>query len=173
VVVAAVAISLLLRTRFLPVAILVGMLLLIGGGGVLLVHVAYPAPPALALSAVLLGLGAGSTVAPGLFLAGFSLPSKILGRVFALIELVRSVADFILAPIILKFARTASGGEALSSGGVTLAIWIALAFALVMTAAGIALYLAGSARLPKPDLDLWLERGGTAVKSPALLEVVR
>lgn len=42
-------------------------------------------------------------------LAAFSLPSRIVGRTFALVELVRSVADFILAPVMLGIARVVSG----------------------------------------------------------------
>ncbi|HLH98853.1 MAG TPA: hypothetical protein VKW08_27400 [Xanthobacteraceae bacterium] len=37
----------------------------------------------------LLGLGAGATVSPGLFLAGLSLPTQFIGRILALVELVR------------------------------------------------------------------------------------
>lgn len=55
-------------------------------------------------------------MSPGLFIAAFSLPSKLVGRSFALIELVRSGADFILAPILLRTARVMSHGAPLDAG---------------------------------------------------------
>lgn len=97
--VTAALLGLLLRTRFLPVLLVAGMALLLGGGGLLLMLRSGASTQTVVLAAAgLLGLGAGGTVSPGLYLAAFSLPSKIVGRTFALVELVRSVADFILAP---------------------------------------------------------------------------
>src|SRR6185437_8630325 len=55
------------------------------------------------------GHGAGATVSPGLYLAAFPLPSRLVGRIFARVELVRPVADFILAPVMLGVARVARG----------------------------------------------------------------
>ena len=47
------------------------------------------ASPLIAGVAGMLGLGVAASVSPALFMAGFSLPSKLLQRVFALIELMR------------------------------------------------------------------------------------
>ncbi|WP_326609305.1 hypothetical protein OG949_03115 [Streptomyces scopuliridis] len=41
------------------------------------------------VAALFLGFGAGAGVTPGLFLAGFSVPSAQIGPTFALVELLR------------------------------------------------------------------------------------
>jgi hypothetical protein len=38
-------------------------------------------------------------------------PNQIIGRVFALVELVRSLADYIMAPVILEIARESSASN--------------------------------------------------------------
>jgi hypothetical protein len=173
VIITACLLGLLLRTRFLPILILGGMLLLMGGGVLLLALRPGSAPQATVMAAAgLLGLGAGATVSPGLYLAAFSLPSKIVGRTFALVELVRSVADFILAPVMLQVAR-ASGGLTNQAAGIHTAIAITLMITATLTAAGIALYLIGGAGLPRPDLDAWIVQNRPAIGSPMLAEVLR
>lgn len=164
----------LLRTRFLPILILAGMLLLIGGGALLLALPVGPEAQAMTLAAAgLLGLGAGATVSPGLYLAGFSLPSKMVGRTFALVELVRSVADFILAPVMLEVARVVSGGAHPTAAGIGKALWITLYITIALTVFGIMLYLLGNAGLPKPDLEAWLEKNRPAIGSPPLGQAIR
>ena len=163
----------LVRTRWLPIFALIGMLLLVAGGA-LLIWAGPNDSSILWLSAAgLLGLGAGATVSPGLWLAGFSLPSKMVGRTFALVELVRSEADFILAPVMLQVARVASGGGKPNPAGVTHAIWVTILVTLAATSFIVAVYLAGGAGLPVPDLKAWLEENRTAVHSPALLATFR
>ena len=44
-----------------------------------------------------------------LFVAGFSLPSASLQRVFAIVELLRAVAAFMVAPIFFHLAATTGG----------------------------------------------------------------
>ena len=75
----------------------------------------------------LTGLGLGATVAPALFVAGFSLPSANLQRVFAIVELFRAVAAFMVAPIFAHFAATAGGNL---DAGTGIALWIGLGLAL-------------------------------------------
>jgi hypothetical protein len=111
VIIASVALELLVRTRSLPVLSLSGMLLLIGGGVRLFVAGTHVSSAVWLIAVGLLGLGAGATVSPGLWMAGFSLPSQMVGRTFALVELVRSEADFILAPLMLQVAQVSSGGS--------------------------------------------------------------
>jgi hypothetical protein len=174
VVIAACLLGVLLRTRFLPVLILFGMLLLIGGGAMLLALPTAPETQAMILAAAgLLGLGAGATVSPGLYLAGFSLPSQMVGRTFALVELVRSVADFILAPVMLDVARVVSGATHPTAAGIDKALWITLYITIALTVFGIVLYLLGGVGLPKPDLDAWLTKNRPAIGSPRLAQTVR
>ena len=93
----------------------------------------------------------------------------MIGRLFALIELIRSVADFVLAPVVLKIARLASSGQGLDAGGLRLAIWLTVGGTGLSILAGIVVFLAGTRRLPVPDLKGWLEEGGKAIDSPPLL----
>lgn len=165
----------LFRTRYLPLLVLGGMLSLIGGG-VLLLTLEPGTGSARLLAAVgLLGLGAGATVSPGLFLAGFSLSSRMIGRIFALVELVRTVPDFILAPVMLEIASaaSASSGAQLSLEGLRTALAATLALTLAATLLGVFLYAASGLGLPRPDLKRWIEGGGTALKSPRLLAILR
>jgi len=164
----------LFRTRYLPVLAFSGMLLLVAGGLVLVFYQPSANPVLLLIGVALLGLGAGATVSPGLFLAGFSLPSMILGRIFALVELVRSVADFILAPVMLKIARvTASGTAPLDTTGIHIALAITVAMTLAGTVFALILLLLGGQPLPQPDIAAWLQRQQTAIHSPRLLAVFR
>jgi MFS family permease len=165
--------GLLLRTRFLPVLVLAGMLALIGGGVLLLDLVSHTRATGMLAAAGLLGLGGGTTVSPGLYLAGFSLPSKQVGRTFALVELVRSVADYLLAPVMLRVVLVAAGGAAATMHGIAQAIWVTLLIAAAATGAGILLYLAGGAGLPKPDIKEWIESDKPAIGSPLLAEALR
>jgi MFS family permease len=164
----------LFRTRYLPVLAFSGMLLLAAGGVLLMFYQPGANPLLLLIGVGLLGLGAGATVSPGLFLAGFSLPSTILGRIFALVELVRSVADFILSPVMLKIARmTASGPAPVDTSGIHIALAITVALTLAGTAFAFLLLLAGGRPLPQPDIVAWLKRQQTAIQSPPLLAALR
>lgn len=163
----------LFRTRFLPLLVLGGMLMLLGGGA-LIVLAREPDPRAsLTLAAALLGLGAGATVSPGLFLSGFALPSNLLGRIIALIELIRCVGDFLLAPMLLQVAKIASGSSQLTLEGTNLAAGVSVAIAAAATVACVLLYVAGTLSLPKPDIGRWLDRKEVAVESPPLLARLR
>jgi hypothetical protein len=118
----------------------------------------------------LTGLGLGATVAPALFVAGFSLPSASLQRVFAIVELLRAVAAFMIAPIFAHFASTAAGGL---DAGTGTALWIGLGLALVGAATGVAIYALSGARPQAPDIDSFLEGPGSAWPSPPLLAKLR
>jgi hypothetical protein len=124
-------------------------------------------------AAALLGLGAGATVSPGLYLAGLSLPSRIIGRIFALVELVRSVADFIISPIMVELAGAGASGGGASAAGIRDAIWITLGVTLAMTLFGVGSYLLGNVGLPLPDVQAWIEGSEPAFRSPPLAGAVR
>src|SRR5438105_14734330 len=83
-------------------------------------------PPTQALTLIgsgLTGIGLGAAVAPALFVAGFSLPAASLQRVFAIVELLRAVAAFMIAPVFVHFAATVGGDP---TTGTELALWLAL-----------------------------------------------
>jgi MFS family permease len=165
----ALLLGLLLRTRFLPVLVLAGFACLIGGGALIL-NLGTDASPVLTMIvAGLLGLGAGATVSPGLVIAAFTVASKMVGRVFALVELVRSLADYIIAPIIMKIARVHSRRPPLDWPGVHQAAMVTLWLTIGFTIFGVLLWLAGGAGLPLPDIRAWIEQKQPAFASPKLL----
>jgi MFS family permease len=165
-IIAAAALWWAVRTRLLSTLVLVGMVVLLVGGIVVTTLGAHPSVAIIFLIAALLGLGAGATVAPGLFLAGLSVPSNILGRTFALVELVRSEADFLLAPVLLEIFRS----RAASAGPVAAlhhAVWITIAIGGAGTVVGLALYLTGARPVPA-QLEQWLQGTGTALPTERL-----
>lgn len=163
----------LLATRFLPILMLGGMVCLTGGGALLLL-IGPGGSEGLTLAACLfLGLGAGATVSPGLYIAGLPLVSQIIGRVFALVELVRSLADYVIAPVILKIADMNSAGGTIDWPGVRLGIWITLWLSVGFTIFGSFLWIAGRGGLPKPDLEAWLHQDEPAFNSHRLLALFR
>jgi hypothetical protein len=152
--------------HYLP---LVGMFFLAAGIAVFRMEI----PPTQALTLVgsgLTGIGLGAAVAPALFVAGFSLPSANLQRVFAIVELFRAVAAFMIAPIFIHFAATVGGSPEAGTG---IALWIG--FGLAVSGAGLAvlLYVLGGARPQAPELDQFLAGSAPAWYSPPLLAAVR
>jgi MFS family permease len=130
-------------------------------------------PPSQALTLIgsgLTGIGVGATVAPALFVAGFSLPSASLQRVFAIVELLRAVAAFMIAPVFAHFAATVAGG---GDAGVGVALWIGAGLAVAGGAIAVALYALGGARAQTPDLDRFLAGEAPAWYSPPLLAGIR
>jgi MFS family permease len=164
-VVTALALGAVIRKRSLHYLPLVGMVLLAAGIAVFRVHV--PSSQALTLlGSGLTGLGLGATVAPALFIAGFSLPAANLQRVFAIVELFRAVAAFMVAPIFVRFASTASSNLDQGTGA---ALWIGLGLALAGAAIGLAIYVFSGARPQAPNFDLFLGGKTPAWYSPPLL----
>jgi MFS family permease len=152
--------------HYLP---LVGMVLL--AAGILVFQVALPAnQPLVLVASALTGLALGATVAPALFVAGFSLQSNSLQRVFAIIELFRAVAAFMVAPILAHFAMTVSTDLAV---GTRYALWIGFGLAVGGAVFGVAVYALSGARPQRPDLDEFLDGDDPAWYSPPLLARIR
>jgi hypothetical protein len=165
----AVALGLVLDKIFIHYLPLIGMLFLAAGIAVFLVEV--PASQSLALvGSLLTGIGLGATVAPALFVAGFSLRALNLQRVFAIVELFRAVAAFMIAPIFAKFAATVSDDLAT---GVRIALWIGLGLALGGAALAVVTYAVGGARPQTPDIDGFIAGRKAAWYSPPLLARLR
>jgi nucleotide-binding universal stress UspA family protein/MFS family permease len=152
--------------HYLP---LVGMALL--AAGILVFRLALPANEPLALVAsTLTGLALGATVAPALFVAGFSLQSNSLQRVFAVVELLRAVAAFMVAPIFAYFATRISGDIVEGTG---IALWVGFGLAVGGAVFGVAVYALSGARPQTPDLDEFLDGDSPAWYSPPLLAKLR
>jgi Major Facilitator Superfamily len=154
------------QMHYLP---LVGMAFLAAGIAVFRVQL----PPSQALTLVgsgLTGIGLGATVAPALFVAGFSLPAANLQRVFAIVELLRAVAAFMIAPVFAHFAATVAGSTRAGTG---IALWIGLGLAIGGATIGVLLYVLGGARPQTPDLEGFMDGDGPAWYSPPLLARIR
>jgi len=152
--------------HYLPLA---GMVFLAAGIAVFRIEV--PSSEAATLvGSGLTGIGLGATVAPALFVAGFSLPSASLQRVFAIVELMRAVAAFMIAPIFAHMAVTVGGSL---DAGTGIALWIGLGLALGGAGLGVAIYALGGARPQAPDLERFVAGEAPAWYSPPLLARVR
>jgi MFS family permease len=158
----AVLFGLVFRTRYLPALVNVGLVALSGGCGLMLGLSAGGTWP-VGWAAALLGFGAGATVAPGLFLAGLGVRSRLLGRAFALVQLLRLTATFAVGPVVLYLAQQQSS----LSSGVRLGVWVTLGLAAVGLAISLIVPLLSGARLHAPDLEGWLNDGERALSSPA------
>ncbi|WP_327290218.1 MFS transporter [Streptomyces sp. NBC_01198] len=146
------------HTRLLHYFVLVGLTLLVAG--ILVMNASKPPTDALtAVGSGLIGIGVGSSVVPALFIAGFSLRSNNVQRVFAIIELLRAVAAFLIAPILIYIAATV--GNSIDSGTRT-ALWICFGLAVAGGVIGAGLYVASGVRPPEPSVEDWMagERPG-------------
>jgi MFS family permease/nucleotide-binding universal stress UspA family protein len=168
-VVMAVVFGIVISRRAMHYLPLVGMALL--AAGILVFRFALPANQPLALlGSALTGLALGATVAPALFVAGFSLQSNSLQRVFAIIELLRAVAAFLVAPVFVHFAVTFSGDVVVGTG---IALWIGFGLAIGGAVFGVAVYALSGARPQAPDLNRFLDGESPAWYSPPLLARLR
>ncbi len=159
----------LFRTRFIPLLTAGGMVMVVASAA-LLVATLPATGPALAAVTGVLGLGVAAAVSPAIFLAGLSLRAYLLQRVLALVELLRAVTAFLVAPILVFLAGTiGSDPRSGAEGGV----WICLALAVIGLVGGSVFYLTGRPRLEKPDLERWQKGGDTAWDSPPLFSAVR
>jgi hypothetical protein len=139
--------------------------------GIAVFRIEVPSSEALTLvGSLLTGVGLGATVAPALFVAGFSLRAFSMQRVFAIVELLRAVAAFMIAPIFAHLAATVGGGL---DAGTALALDIGLGLAIVGAALGVAIYALGGARPQTPDVEGFLAGEGAAWYSPPLLARLR
>jgi MFS family permease len=168
-VITAIVLGMVLDRAFIHYLPLIGMVFLAAGIAVFLIEV--PASQGLALTASFLtGIGLGATVAPALFVAGFSLRALNLQRVFAIVELFRAVAAFMVAPIFFHFAESVSDDLA---EGVTIALWIGLALSLGGAVLAVATYALSGARPQTPDIDGFIAGRTSAWYSPPLLARLR
>ena len=165
----AVLLGVVFRTRGLHYLVLGGMVSLIAGI-LLLLSQLPPTSLAMALGSGLVGFGVGGSVAPALFIAGFSLRNNALQRVFAIIELLRAVAAFMVAPVLVHVAATVGGSPA---AGTQTALWICFGIASGGTLFAVSLYVLGRVRPPAPALEVWMSGEAPGWYSPPLLDRIR
>ena len=168
-VITAIVFGAVFSTRYIHYYALVGMAFL--AAGILVMRGTVPPTSGLTLAgSALIGIGVGASVTPALFLAGFSLRSASIQRVFAILELLRAVAAFMIAPILLHFAVTLAGQPTPAMGT---ALWITFGLAVGGALAGVVLYLLGGARPVAPSLSRFLGGGEPGWDSPPLLAAIR
>jgi MFS family permease len=168
-VISAIVFGAVFRRRALHYFVLTGMILLSAG----IVVMSRVVPPSTTLALVgsgLIGIGVGSSVTPALYLVGFSVRSAGVQRVFAIVELLRAVAAFMIAPILLHAALTVGSSP---SSGTTIALWIAFGLSAGGAVVGVGLYALGRVHPPTPAFERWLAGEGTAWESPPLLARIR
>jgi hypothetical protein len=102
-------------------------------------------------------------------MAGLSVPSARLGPAFAMVELLRSEAAFLVAPIVVQIVMLFSD----PTQGIKLAALILVLLCAVCGAAILALLLLGGARPHAPDLELWVGGEQPAYRSTRLAAVIR
>jgi hypothetical protein len=90
--------------------------------------------------------------------------------VFAIVELMRAVAAFMIAPIFIHVAATVGGNPRAGTG---IALWIGLALAVGGSAIAVVVYLLGGARPQTPQVERFIDGEGPAWYSPPLLAAVR
>jgi MFS family permease len=129
--------------------------------------VIQPFPPAhmpITAAVVNIGFFGAVTIGP---LVGGAVAFGEVGRTLALVELVRSEADFILAPVMVQVAQVTSPGKALALSGIDQAILITVLIAGGTTVLGIMLHLASAGpHLPEVNLEGWLQASEPAFQSP-------
>lgn len=168
-VITAIAFGAVFKTRWIHYYAVTGLLFL--GAGIAVLRIAIPPSTALALAGSgLVGVGIGASVTPALFLAGFSLRAAAIQRVFAILELLRAFAAFLIAPILLHFATTLTG---LATPQMSAALWICFGLSVGAVAVAIGLYALGGARPETPALQRWMGGNDPAWDSPPLLAAVR
>jgi nucleotide-binding universal stress UspA family protein len=157
------------RTRLIHYYALAGMAVL--AAGVLVLRDAIPPTSTLVLAgSALVGIGIGGSVVPALFLAGYSLRSASIQRVYAILELLRAFAAFLIAPILLHFAVTLTG---LPSPAMSTALWICFGLSAGGAVVFVLLYLLGRVRPSAPALEQWMDGQELAWESPPLLAALR
>ena len=167
--ISAIVFGMVFRIRALHYFVLAGMILLSAG----IIVIGRVIPPTAALTLVgsgLIGVGVGSSVTPALYLVGFSVRASGVQRVFAIVELLRAVAAFLIAPVLLHVAVTV--GSSLSSG-TTIALWICFGLSAGGALVGVGFYALGRVRPPAPAFERWLAGEGPGWDSPPLLAAVR
>lgn len=173
VIAAAVVFGAVLRTRHITTLVIVGTLALVCGSVGLALTGHRTGHATILWVAATIGFGAGATVSPGLFMAGLSMPSSQLGPTFALVELLRSEAAFLLAPVLLHVAEAQGTKRPQLDHGISVAGWTLVVILLAGLAVSAFVWRASGARSHAPDLENWLEEGNEALDSPPVLAEVR
>jgi nucleotide-binding universal stress UspA family protein/MFS family permease len=156
-------------TRFIHYYALFGLVVL--AAGILVLRAVVPASSTITLvGSALVGIGIGASVVPALFMAGYSLRSASIQRVFAILELLRAIAAFLVTPILLHFAISLTG---LPTPAFNTALWICFGLAAGGAIVGVLLYALGRVRPAAAAIQTWMGGMEPAWDSPPLLAALR
>lgn len=168
-VVAAIVFGTVVSRRLIHYFVLAGVVLL--AAGILVLRAAVPPTTGLALAgSALVGVGVGASVTPALFLIGFSLRAPNIQRVFAISEMLRAVAGFLLAPVLLHFAVTLTGRP---TPAMNTALWVCFGIAAGGAVVGVLLYRLGGVHPAASVLTRWMSGKEPGWESPPLLATLR
>ncbi len=156
-------------TKWIPVLAFAGLVVL-AATAVLLTGTTDGNTTLIVIGTAGIGLGVGGSVAPGLFVAGFTMPALQLQRIFALVEMLRGIGAFLTAPILIHVADTVGSSPA---SGIRTATWITMALLGVGALAVLFIILSGGFRLNTPQLEEWQAGGPPAIQSPPLFNRLR
>jgi MFS family permease len=157
------------RTRALHYFVLAGMISL--SAGIIVIGRVIPSTAALTIvGSGLIGIGVGSSVTPALFIAGFSLRASNMQRVFAIVQLLRVLASFTIAPVLLHLAATVGSDP---SAGTTAGLWICFGLSAGGALVGISLNALGGVRPPTLAPERWLGGREPGWYSPPPLARIR
>jgi len=156
-------------TRFIHYYALFGLVVL--AAGILVLRAVVPASTGITLAgSALVGIGIGASVVPALFMAGYSLRSASIQRVFAILELLRAIAAFLVTPILLHFAISLTG---LPTRAFNTALWVCFGLAAGGAVVGVLLYALGRVRPQAAAIERWMGGMEPAWDSPPLLAALR
>ncbi|MEV6319433.1 MFS transporter [Streptomyces sp. NPDC051776] len=168
VVIAAILFRQLLDSPWVPCLALAGLVSIAVGAALLLCTGVSNASIVVPLASIFLGFGAGSGVTPGLFMAGLSAPAAQIPATFALVELLRSEAAFLIGPALVRLAIVRGIAD-----GFGFSVAIMLMVMIMGAALLVGIYLMSGAALRRPDLEAWLAGTSTAFKSPPVAAKLR
>ena len=117
----------------------------------------------------LLGFGAGITVSPALFMAGLSVKPMLVGRAFALVEMLRLAGAFAIVPAFTYFAMSYGTTPERLMLGLHYMYWVILIGLVVTIGICTTIFLLGGARIHAPDLRAYLEEQEPALESPPII----
>jgi hypothetical protein len=90
--------------------------------------------------------------------------------VFAILELMRAFAAFMIVPILTHFALSLAG---LPTAAMRTTLWVCFGLAVGGTLVGVLLYVLGGAAPPAPSLRRFLDDNEPGWESPPLLAAIR
>ncbi len=159
--------ALVLKTKWVPVYTLSGLVAICIGSGLLFANLLHRGPAAQWSGLALIGYGAGATITPGLFTVGLSLPRDIIVRAIASVEVVRLTLGFISGPLTAHSVAMHTRGTNLL-GGIEATMPYIIGFA-ALAAVVVGVLLLKYYRNPQvPDIVRYVKEGKPAFQSPPL-----